>query len=95
MVEILKNHTRVSVGLLSVSAEALGFDPNETKAYGEIISHDTDVFGELYYEVRLNGHDDTIFANWKIVQKVEEDNKHDKHYLEAVVEPIKGKRKIN
>lgn len=64
-------------------------------AYGEILRHMTDFFGVLCYEVRLRGADMSIIVNWDRVQiAAEEDNTHDKHYLEAVVEPIKVMEKM-
>lgn len=59
-------------------------------AYGEI-QRNMDIAGVLCYEVRLRGTDTYIVVNEDRVQKV---GKHDKHYLEAVVEPIKVMEKL-
>lgn len=80
-----------------VKVDVHDFDQIEGNyAYGEIQRHMTDIFGVLCYEVRLRGTDSYIIVDWYRVQKVvgEEDNKHDKHYLEAVVEPIKVMEKM-
>lgn len=61
--------------------------------YGEI-QRNMDIAGVLCYEVRLRGTDTYIVVNEDRVQKVEEYAKHDKHYLEAVVEPIKVMEKL-
>ena len=58
--------------------------------YGEIQRSMT-LAGVLCYEVRLRGTDTYIVVSEDRVQKVEE---HDKHYLEAVVEPIKVMEKL-
>lgn len=58
--------------------------------YGEI-QRNMDIAGVLCYEVRLRGTDTYIVVNEDRVQKVEE---YDKHYLEAVVEPIKVMEKM-
>ena len=60
--------------------------------YGEI-QRNMDIAGVLCYEARLRGTDTYIVVNEDRVQKVagEEDNKH---YLEAVVEPIKVMEKL-
>lgn len=61
--------------------------------YGEI-QRNIDIAGVLCYEVRLRGTDTYIVVNEDRVQKVGEYDKHDKHYLEAVVEPIKVMEKL-
>lgn len=61
--------------------------------YGEI-QRNMDLAGVLCYEVRLRGTDTYIVVNEDRVQKVEEYAKHDKHYLESVVEPIKVMEKL-
>lgn len=62
--------------------------------YGEI-QRSMELAGVLCYEVRLRGTDTYIVVNEDRVQSVkEEDNNHDKHYLEAVVEPIKVMEKL-
>lgn len=63
--------------------------------YGEIQRHLRNVFGDVAYEVRLRGTEKYIVVTEERLQKVEEeDSKHDKHYLEAVVEPIKVMEKM-
>lgn len=61
--------------------------------YGEIQRH-MELAGVLCYEVRLRGTDTYILVSEDRVQKVEEYDKHDKHYLESVVEPIKVMEKL-
>lgn len=62
--------------------------------YGEIQRH-MELEGVLCYEVRLRGTDTYILVSEDRVQRVaEEDNKHDRHYLESVVEPIKVMEKL-
>ena len=58
--------------------------------YGEI-QRSMKLAGVLCYEVRLRGTDTYIVVNEDRVQKVD---KHDKHYLESVVEPIKVMEKL-
>ena len=58
--------------------------------YGEIQRH-MELAGVLCYEVRLRGTDTYIVVN---ADKVQEVDKHDKHYLESVVEPIKVMEKL-
>ena len=59
-------------------------------AYGEI-QRSMNLAGVLCYEVRLRGTDTYIVVKEDKVQEVE---KHDKHYLESVVEPIKVMEKL-
>ena len=59
-------------------------------AYGEIQRH-MELAGVLCYEVRLRGTDTYIVVK---ADKVQEVGKHDKHYLESVVEPIKVMEKL-
>lgn len=63
--------------------------------YGEI-QRSMELAGVLCYEVHLRGTDTYIVVKADKVQRVaeEEDNKHDKHYLESVVEPIKVMEKL-
>ncbi|WP_299917493.1 DUF3310 domain-containing protein [uncultured Megasphaera sp.] len=61
--------------------------------YGEI-QRNMDIAGVLCYEVRLRGTDTYIVVNADRVQEVGEYDKHDKHYLESVVEPIKVMEKL-
>lgn len=58
--------------------------------YGEI-QRSMKLAGVLCYEVRLRGTDTYIVVNAYRVQEV---GKHDKHYLESVVEPIKVMEKL-
>lgn len=58
--------------------------------YGEI-QRSMELSGVLCYEVRLRGTDTYIVVNADRVQEV---GKHDKHYLESVVEPIKVMEKL-
>ena len=58
--------------------------------YGEI-QRSMNLAGVLCYEVRLRGTDTYIVVN---ADKVQEVVKHDKHYLESVVEPIKVMEKL-
>lgn len=58
--------------------------------YGEI-QRSMELSGVLCYEVRLRGTDTYIVVN---ADKVQEVGKHDKHYLESVVEPIKVMEKL-
>ena len=58
--------------------------------YGEI-QRSMDLAGVVCYEVRLRGTDTYIVVKEDKVQEVE---KHDKHYLESVVEPIKVMEKL-
>lgn len=92
----MSNPKRVLRDYESVKVDVQDFDQIEGNyAYGEILRHMTDFFGVLYYEVCLRGTDVSIIVDWDKVQRVaEEDNKHDKHYLEAVVEPIKVMEKM-
>lgn len=58
--------------------------------YGEI-QRSMELAGVLCYEVRLRGTDTYIVVK---EDKVQEVGKHDKHYLESVVEPIKVMEKL-
>ena len=58
--------------------------------YGEI-QRSMNLAGVLCYEVRLRGTDTYIVVK---EDKVQEVDKHDKHYLESVVEPIKVMEKL-
>ena len=58
------------------------------------IQRSMNLAGVLCYEVRLRGTDTYIVVNEDRVQKVEEHDNHDKHYLESVVEPIKVMEKL-
>ena len=59
-------------------------------AYGEI-QRSMNLAGVVCYEVRLRGTDTYIVVK---EDKVQEVDKHDKHYLESVVEPIKVMEKL-
>ena len=58
--------------------------------YGEI-QRSMNLAGVVCYEVRLRGTDTYIVVK---EDKVQEVVKHDKHYLESVVEPIKVMEKL-
>ena len=58
--------------------------------YGEI-QRSMNIAGVVCYEVRLRGTDTYIVVK---ADKVQEVGKHDKHYLESVVEPIKVMEKL-
>ena len=58
--------------------------------YGEI-QRSMNLSGVVCYEVRLRGTDTYIVVK---ADKVQEVGKHDKHYLESVVEPIKVMEKL-
>ena len=58
--------------------------------YGEI-QRSMNLAGVVCYEVRLRGTDTYIVVK---EDKVQEVGKHDKHYLESVVEPIKVMEKL-
>ena len=58
--------------------------------YGEI-QRSMNLVGVVCYEVRLRGTDTYIVVK---ADKVQEVGKHDKHYLESVVEPIKVMEKL-
>ena len=58
--------------------------------YGEI-QRSMNLAGVVCYEVRLRGTDTYIVVK---EDKVQEVAKHDKHYLESVVEPIKVMEKL-
>ena len=58
--------------------------------YGEI-QRSMNLAGVVCYEVRLRGTDTYIVVK---ADKVQEVGKHDKHYLESVVEPIKVMEKL-
>lgn len=75
----------------TVRVDVRNFDAiDDDYVYGEIQRH-MELAGVLCYEVRLRGTDTYIVVNADRVQEVE---KHDKHYLESVVEPIKVMEKL-
>lgn len=90
----MSNPKRVLRDYESVKVDVRNFDAIDGDyVYGEI-QRNIDLAGVLCYEVRLRGTDTYIVVNEDRVQKVEEYAKHDKHYLEAVVEPIKVMEKL-
>lgn len=91
----MSNSKKVLRDYETVRVDVRNFDAIDGDyVYGEI-QRNIDIAGVLCYEVRLRGTDTYIVVNEDRVQKVaEEDNKHDKHYLEAVVEPIKVMEKM-
>ena len=75
----------------TVCVDVRNFDAiDEDYAYGEI-QRSMNLAGVLCYEVRLRGTDTYIVVK---ADKVQEVGKHDKHYLESVVEPIKVMEKL-
>ena len=75
----------------TVRVDVRNFDAiDEDYAYGEI-QRSMNLAGVVCYEVRLRGTDTYIVVK---ADKVQEVNKHDKHYLESVVEPIKVMEKL-
>ena len=75
----------------TVRVDVRNFDAiDDDYVYGEI-QRSMELAGVLCYEVRLRGTDTYIVVNADRVQEVE---KHDKHYLESVVEPIKVMEKM-
>lgn len=91
----MSNPKKVLPDYETVRVDARNFDAIDGDyVYGEI-QRNIDLAGVLCYEVRLRGTDTYIVVNEDRVQKVEEyAAKHDKHYLEAVVEPIKVMEKL-
>lgn len=91
----MSNSKKVLRDYETVRVDVRNFDAIDGDyVYGEI-QRNMDFAGVLCYEVRLRGTDVSIIVKWDKVQIVaEEDNKHDKHYLEAVVEPIKVMEKM-
>ena len=89
----MSNPKKVLRDYETVRVDVRNFDAiDDDYVYGEI-QRNMDIAGVLCYEVRLRGTDTYIVVNEDRVQKVagEEDNKH---YLEAVVEPIKVMEKL-
>lgn len=75
----------------TVRVDVRNFDAiDDDYVYGEI-QRSMNLAGVLCYEVRLRGTDTYIVVNEDRVQEVD---KHDKHYLESVVEPIKVMEKL-
>ena len=89
----MSNPKKVLRDYETVRVDVRNFDAiDDDYVYGEI-QRNMDIAGVLCYEARLLGTDTYIVVNEDRVQKVagEEDNKH---YLEAVVEPIKVMEKL-
>ena len=89
----MSNPKKVLRDYETVRVDVRNFDAiDDDYVYGEI-QRNMDIAGVLCYEARLRGTDTYIVVNEDRVQKVagEEDNKH---YLEAVVEPIKVMEKL-
>lgn len=68
-----------------------GISEYHESGYAEVLGSIMDMCDELFYIVRFRGSDDTqICVHHERVTPVDtqEDTMHDKHYREAVVEPI-------
>ena len=90
----MNNSKKVLRDYETVRVDVRNFDAIDGDyVYGEI-QRNMDIAGVLCYEVRLRGTDTYIVVKEDRVQKVGEYDKHDKHYLEAVVEPIKVMEKM-
>ncbi len=90
----MSNSKKVLRDYETVRVDVRNFDAIDGDyVYGEI-QRNIDLAGVLCYEVRLRDTDTYIVVNEDRVQKVEEYAKHDKHYLESVVEPIKVMEKL-
>lgn len=87
----MNNSKKVLSDYETVRVDVRNFDAiDEDYAYGEI-QRSMDLAGVLCYEVRLRGTDTYVIVK---ADKVQEVGKHDKHYLESVVEPIKVMEKL-
>lgn len=87
----MNNSKKVIRDYETVRVDVRNFDAiDDDYVYGEI-QRSMNLAGVLCYEVRLRGTDTYIVVNADRVQEVD---KHDKHYLEAVVEPIKVMEKL-
>lgn len=87
----MNNSKKVLRDYETVRVDVRNFDAiDDDYVYGEI-QRSMNLAGVLCYEVRLRGTDTYIVVNANKVQEVE---KHDKHYLESVVEPIKVMEKL-
>ena len=87
----MNNSKKVLRDYETVRVDVRNFDAiDDDYVYGEIQRH-MELAGVLCYEVRLRGTDTYIVVNADRVQEVD---KHDKHYLESVVEPIKVMEKL-
>lgn len=87
----MNNSKKVIRDYETVRVDVHNFDAiDDDYVYGEI-QRSMNLAGVLCYEVRLRGTDTYIVVNADRVQEVD---KHDKHYLESVVEPIKVMEKL-
>ena len=87
----MNNSKKVLRDYETVRVDVRNFDAIDGDyVYGEI-QRSMDLAGVLCYEVRLRGTDTYIVVK---ADKVQEVVKHDKHYLESVVEPIKVMEKL-
>ena len=87
----MNNSKKVLSDYETVRVDVRNFDAiDEDYAYGEI-QRSMNLAGVLCYEVRLRGTDTYVIVK---ADKVQEVGKHDKHYLESVVEPIKVMEKM-
>lgn len=87
----MNNSKKVLSDYETVRVDVRNFDAiDEDYAYGEI-QRSMNLAGVLCYEVRLRGTDTYVIVK---ADKVQEVGKHDKHYLESVVEPIKVMEKL-
>ena len=87
----MNNSKKVLRDYETVRVDVRNFDAiDDDYVYGEI-QRSMELAGVLCYEVRLRGTDTYIVVN---ADKVQEVVKHDKHYLESVVEPIKVMEKL-
>ena len=87
----MNNSKKVIRDYETVRVDVRNFDAiDEDYAYGEI-QRSMNLAGVLCYEVRLRGTDTYVIVK---ADKVQEVGKHDKHYLESVVEPIKVMEKL-
>ena len=87
----MNNSKKVLRDFETVRVDVRNFDAIDGDyVYGEI-QRSMNLAGVVCYEVRLRGTDTYIVVK---ADKVQEVGKHDKHYLESVVEPIKVMEKM-
>ena len=87
----MNNSKKVIRDYEAVRVDVRNFDAIDGDyVYGEI-QRSMNLAGVVCYEVRLRGTDTYIVVKEDKVQEVE---KHDKHYLESVVEPINVMEKL-
>ena len=87
----MNNSKKVLRDYETVRVDVRNFDAiDDDYVYGEI-QRSMNLAGVVCYEVRLRGTDTYIVVK---ADKVQEVGKHDKHYLESVVEPIKVMEKL-